>query len=138
MSGPHLREIELLRGTAQPLEALARRVQETLIGSGPWHASRCDDLMTDRCRCMVSAQKPGHSEFGGQLYIASAQTPELAQYLALFDPQKLALTLAFLMRSTAKEIEHQSSLPYPQQRLRDKRVLAVVEIAAAMEGGLHE
>ena len=91
---------KLLRSTAAPTVPDVIALRDV-----PWHAEECD---RDRCPCIVAqgAQHPADYVQPGR-YIADAETPELAAWIALMHPG-VGLALADWLEQTAKA--HEASI----------------------------
>jgi hypothetical protein len=81
---------------ADALRAAARRIRECAaaiaapepVNSEPWHTDECGDADHGNCPCIVAHGRIGRGtdhEIPAR-YIADAETPELARWIALMHP----------------------------------------------------
>lgn len=114
---------EELRAAAEKLRTLTKAVDAPDLPDQSWHVEACANKETGDCPCIV-AQGTCDLEYGpvAALYIADAETPELAAYIAAMGPP-VALALADWLDSAAVDAE---------QIGPDHRALAV---ARALLGG---
>ena len=100
-----------LRTAAEKLRKLITAVPHEHWGDRPWHAEECSDSNMKCCPCIV-AQGEYRDFDQPQIppiqYIADAEGPELAAYIAAMHPGVGAL-LAKWLEETADEVEHAES-----------------------------
>jgi hypothetical protein len=118
-----------LRMGADRAERIARAA--ATHGLFPWHAEPCDDFATGQCACIVAYDTLEPMLAGASPYVAHAETPQLAEYIAMLPPVVIVM-LAHILRQVAHEIEsydeyHQLSPGF--RRALEKRAVLAGELA---------
>jgi hypothetical protein len=78
-----------LRTAADKLRSLSSAVPRDLWGDRPWHVEQCSEQATAECPCIVTQgeYKPfDQPQVPAIQYVADAETPEHAAYIAAMHP----------------------------------------------------
>jgi hypothetical protein len=77
----------VLKRAADKIRALATVLDSPEFPGLPWRAVECSDPDRDECPCVVVQARPGHDGLGAPMfYVADAETPECAAFIAAMGP----------------------------------------------------
>jgi hypothetical protein len=93
---------EELRAAAEKLRTLTKTVDAPDLPDQSWHVEACSNEETGDCPCIVAQGRVsfGDGDSTAMFYVADAETPECAAYIAAMGPP-VALALADWLDSAA-------------------------------------
>jgi hypothetical protein len=96
---------DTLRRAADKIRTLATVLDSPEFPGLPWQAVACSDPDRDECPCVVVQARPGHDGLGAPMfYVADAETPECAAFIATMGPG-VGTALADWLESTAATVD---------------------------------
>jgi hypothetical protein len=98
---------EILTAAANLLRERAAAVPSEHWGARPWHVEKCANEEYDDCPCIVAQgeRKPyDEPQIPMIQYVADAETPEHARYIALMHPG-VGLAIAEVLEQAAEALE---------------------------------
>lgn len=121
-----------LREAAGVVRELSAAARSEDWGDRPWHVEQCSDVHLGECACIVAQGE--HLDFEqAQVppirYVADAETPELATWIALMNPA-VGEALAAWLESVADRLE-ETTHPGWQAVVVDPHALALADAILA-------
>ena len=104
---------EELRAAAVKLRGLAQILESPDHPGLPWHTEECADEERDNCPCIVAQGRTSYHDEAStpMFYVADAETPECAAYIAAMGPTVGLALAAWLDSWTGFEISEHAAMP---------------------------
>jgi hypothetical protein len=118
-----------LRTAAQKIRDLGSSVEVNDQPDLPWHVEECADDERGNCPCIVAQGRYSYHDEPSRpmFYVADAETPECAAYIAAMHPGVGALLAELL--NTAAEYANTEAVAHPTHLTR------ALAVARAINGG---